>query len=84
MFEKEKECFSFQLIDMGNGSQVIDESIKTPMDALTPEMQMEYMEVDVQLAFMKMIQKKDRKEAERRRKRARNPLWRLACLCGIV
>lgn len=84
MFEKEKVCFSFRLIDMGNGSQVIDESIKTPMDALTPELQAEYMEVHEQLAFMKMIQKNDRRETERGRKLERNPLHRLACFCGLA
>ena len=67
MFEKEKVCSSFRLID-----------------ALTPEMQAEYMEVHEQLAFMKMIQKNDRRETERGRKLVRNPLHRLACLCGLA
>ena len=37
------------------GKQIIDPSIKTPMDALTPEMQIEYMEVDKQVTYSKII-----------------------------
>lgn len=76
--------FDFRLINMPGGTQVIDESIKTPMDALTPEMQIEYMEVHEQLAFIKRMRKKERMEELHKRKIARNPLYRLACACGIV
>lgn len=91
MFEKEIICFNFRLIDLPGDLQVIDEFIKTPIDALTPEMQMEYMEVHEQLTFVKKLQKKERMEEvrkrkveERNKKLARNPFYRLACLCGMV
>lgn len=84
MFEKEMVYFNFRIIDIGNGIQVIDESVKTPMDALTTEMQLEYMEVNEQLDFMKWIQEKERKKEARKRKSARNPLYRMAFLCGLV
>lgn len=91
MFKTEVVCFGFRIIDMEDGSQVIDESMKTPMDSLTPEMQADYMEVHEQLAFMECMRKKERRkmdrlqrEAERRRKLARNPLYRMACACGLV
>lgn len=91
MFKTEVVCFGFRIIDMEDGSQVIDGSMKTPMDSLTPEMQVEYMEVHEQLAFMERMRKKERREmdrlkmeAGRRRKLARNPLYRMACFCGLV
>lgn len=91
MFNKETVCFDFRLIDMGDGTQVIDKSVKTPVDALTPEMQVEYMEVHGQVAFMERMRKKERKEmdrlqreAERKRKLAKNPFYRIACFCGMV
>ena len=91
MFKTEVVCFGFRIIDMEDGSQVIDESMKTPMDSLTPEMQADYMEVHEQLAFMERMRKKERREMDRlkmevgrRRKLARNPLYRMACFCGLV
>lgn len=91
MFKTEVVCFGFRIIDMEDGSQVIDESMKTPMDSLTPEMQAEYMEVHEQLAFMERMRKKERREmdrlkmeAGRRRKLARNLFVRFACLCGLA
>lgn len=83
--------FDFRIIEMPGGEQIIDDTIKTPMDALTPEMQMEYKEVDEQLAFMDWMRRKERREkeeerreAERKQKLEKNPLWKLACFCGIV
>ena len=84
MFEKEIIYFNFRLIELPGGDQIIDDTIKTPMDALTPEMQMEYKEVDEQLAFMERMRKKEQREEARKQKITRNPLWRLACLCGFV
>lgn len=84
MFEKETVYFDFRIINIGNGTQVIDETIKTPVDALTPEMQVEYMEVHSQLAFMERMRKKEQREEERKRKIVRNPIYRMACLCGMV
>ena len=65
MFKTEVVCFGFRIIDMEDGSQVIDESMKTPMDSLTPEMQADYMEVHEQLAFMERMRKKERREMDR-------------------
>ena len=84
MFHGEMICFNFRILEQADGSQVINNKVKTPMDSLTPEMQMEYMEVEVQLAYMELLRERERKEAERKRKLARNPFWRLACLCGLV
>lgn len=76
--------FDFRIIDTGNGSQIIDSTLKTPVNALTLDQVMEYMEVDSQLAIADRVKRKDRREVERKRKLARNPLWKIACFCGIV
>ena len=75
--------FEFRIIDMADGNQIIDRNLKTPYIALTPLQMLEYMEIDEQLSLMERMEQKKRKEADRRRKIARNPLYRIACLCGL-
>ena len=76
--------FDFRLFNTPDGNQIIDRTLKTPYDSLTPLQMLEYMEIDNQLAFMERLEKKRKREAEKQRKQARNPLWKLACFCGIV
>lgn len=76
--------FDFRIIDQPDGTQIIDTSIKTPVDALTPEMQIEYMEVNKQVTFSELMRKRERREAERRQKITRKPLHKMACLCGLA
>ena len=75
--------FEFGIIDTADGNQIIDRQLKTPYNALTPSQMIEYMEIDRQLAYMERLEKKARAEADRRRKVARNPFYRLACMCGL-
>lgn len=76
--------FDFRIINTADGNQIIDKKLKTPYNSLTPAQMIEYMEMDNQLAIMDHIKRKDRREAERKRKLARNPLWRMACFCGLI
>lgn len=76
--------FDFRIIDTVDGNQVIDRNLKTPYSALTPVQMAEYAEMDNRFAYMDRVERKAREEAERKRKTARNPLYRLACLCGLV
>ena len=76
--------FDFRIIETPDGNQIIDTTLKSPYDSLTPFQMMEYMEIDNQLAFMERLEKKQKREAERQRKIARNPIWKLACICGIL
>ena len=76
--------FDFRIINLSDGNQIIDMSLKTPYSALTPIQMIEYMEIDVQLTIADGLKRKAQMESERRRNFARNPLYRLACLCGIV
>lgn len=76
--------FNFRIINTPDGNQVIDRALKTPYNALTPLQMVEYTEMDNRLEYMDRIERKARAEAEHKRKISRNPLRRLACLCGIV
>ena len=78
------KMFEFRIIDTADGNQIIDRQLKTPYNALTPLQMMEYMEMDAQLSLMDRMERKKRIEADRRRKIARNPLYRIACLCGLL
>ena len=66
--------FTFRIIDMGNGIQIIDTHLQTPYNSLTP----------VQMAIMDRIKKKERRAAEHRRRIARNPFLKLAYFCGLI
>lgn len=76
--------FNFRIINLPDGNQIIDPSLKTPYDALTPLQMVEYHEMDIQLSYMDRMKRKAREEAERKRKLARNPLFKLACLCRLI
>ena len=76
--------FGFRIIEMADGNQIIDTRITTPYSILTPVQMVEYMEVDSQLSLMVRMERKAKAEAEQRRKIARNPLYRIACICGLV
>ena len=76
--------FNFRIINTPDGNQIIDETLKTPYTALNPVQMVEYTEVDNNLAYMRRLERQKRREAERQRKMSRNPLWKLACMCGIV
>lgn len=75
--------FNFRIIETTDGNQIIDRNLKTPYNALTPLQMVDYMEVDSQLTFMDRVERKAREEAGRRRRIARNPFYRLACMCGL-
>ena len=75
--------FNFRIIDMADGNQIIDRHLKTPYNALTAVQMIEYVEMDAQLELMDRMKRKAMRQAERRRRIARNPLYRLALVCGL-
>lgn len=79
-----ENIFEFRIINLPDGTQIIDTTLKTPYDALTPLQMAEYIEMDVQIAIMERLERKAQREAERQRKLSRNPFYRMACLCGLV
>lgn len=60
-------CFNFRIIDIADGNQIIDRRLKTPYSALTPLQMVEYIEMDVQLAIMDMMERKAKEETGRKR-----------------
>jgi len=76
--------FEFRIINLPDGTQVIDTTLKTPYNALTAVQMVEYVGMDVQMAVMERMKKREQREREHMRKLARNPIYRLACFCGLV
>ncbi len=71
--------FDFRIIDTADGNQIIDRNLKTSYNALTPLQMVEYLEMDNRLAYMDRMERKARAEEERKRKIARNPIYKMAC-----
>lgn len=76
--------FNFRIINIPDGNQIIDHSLKTPYESLTPVQMEEYEEMDREISWIERQKRKEQKEAERRRKLAKNPFVRFICLCGLV
>lgn len=76
--------FNFRIISCADGTQVIDPSLKTPYSALTAVQMEEYLEIDAQIAIMKRMQRRAKREADRKMKREQNPLYKIACACGLL
>ena len=75
---------NFRIINTANGNQIIDRNLKTPYDALTPTQMMEYTELDNQMAFIDRMERKAKQKAEHMRKLAKNPLYKMACMVGLI
>ena len=78
------EYFNFRIVKSDDGTEIIDRNRITPMASLTPIALIEYKRTENDLYFMDRQKAKQRRLADRQRKIARNPIWKLACLCGIV
>lgn len=80
----EGNIFGFRIINLPDGTQIIDTTLETSYDALTPVQMVEYVEVDVQLAIMDSMRRIEQRRKERQQKISQNPLYKLACLCRLV
>lgn len=58
--------FNFRVINATDGTQIIDRNLKTPDEALTPIQMMEYIEIDNNLSYMDMLERKKRKEEQKK------------------
>ena len=76
--------FEFRLINLSDGNQIIDTTLKTPYGSLTPLQMEEYIEIDNQLAYMERMERKQTREAERQRKFTYRFMHKVACACGIL
>ena len=76
--------FDFRLINLPDGNQVIDTSLKTPYDSLTSVQMLEYIEVDSRLEHMRRMERKQQREAEHKQKLTYKFFHKVACMCGIM
>ena len=76
--------FDFRLINLPDGNQIIDTTLKTPYDSLTPVEMLEYMEVDNRLAYMERMEKKKQREEQQKQKFTYKIMHKVACMCGIM
>ena len=76
--------FNFRLINTSDGNQIIDTTLKTPYDSITPIEMVEYTEIDNRLEHMKRIERKQKREAERKQKFTYRFIHKFACICGIL
>lgn len=53
-----KAMFGFRIITCADGTEIIDRSLKTPYNALTPLQMVEYLEMDNRLAYMDRMERK--------------------------
>lgn len=74
--------FSFRIIICADGTEVIDRQRKTFYNQLTPDQMKEYIELDFQLELMDRLEQMVKEEDYRGK--LRNPIYRLACLCGMI
>ena len=80
----EKTMFNFRLINTPDGNQIIDTTLKTPYSSLTPLQMVEYIEMDNQLTYMERMERKQKREAEHKRKFTYRFMHKVACACGIM
>ena len=76
--------FNFRLINTPDGNQIIDTTLKTPYDSITPIEMIEYIEVDASISYMERLERKQKREAERKRKFTYKLFHKVACICGIM
>ena len=84
MQNTERTYFDFRIIHCANGTDLIDETLKTPYAALNPVQMVEYTEVDNNLAYMRRLERQKRRESERQRKFTYKLFHKVACACGIM
>lgn len=78
-----QNVFEFRIVNLSDDMQVIDRTLKTPYDALTPLQMEEYMQIDAQLDYMDRMKRRKNREI-RQRENSRGLLHKAACLFGLA
>lgn len=76
--------FNFRIINCSDGTQVIDPSLKTPYSALTPDQMEEYIKMDDQIAIIERLERKAKRESDRKRGIRKNLFYKAASVFGLV
>lgn len=58
--------FNFRIINTPDGNQIIDRTLKTPYEALTPVQMVEYTEMDNSFEFMDRMERKAKRKEEKK------------------
>lgn len=69
--------FNFRLINMPDGSQVIDSRLKTPINALTPSQMIEYRKMEIILYQSERLKRKQEGRQQRELKKNRSIFYKL-------
>lgn len=75
--------FDFRIIICSDGTEIIDKTLKTPYDSLTPVQLVEYTEMDLQLARMDKVERKVMEAEVHRRKLIKNLFYKIGCIIKI-
>lgn len=76
--------YNFRIIETADGNQVIDMTLKTPYESLTPLQMVEYEQMERHIAIMERMERRAKEQAKRQRKLSRNPFYRFACIVGLI
>ena len=76
--------FNFRLINTPDGNQVIDTTLKTPYNSITPIEMVEYKEVEDALYYEEIQKRKQRREEAHKQKLSYKLFHKVACMCGIM
>ena len=58
--------FEFRIINTPDGNQIIDRTLKTPYEALTPVQMVEYTEMDSRMSFMYRMERKEKRKEKKK------------------
>lgn len=72
--------FNFRIIEMSDGTQIIDHTLKTPYNALTTNQMLKYINMNEKFTRLDRIAKRKK----RMEKKMKNPLYKIAYFCGLV
>ena len=76
--------YNFRIIKCQDGSEIIDERLKPPLDTIDGVLAAEYQKVQDALDIIHKKEEKRQKEASAKQKKERNILFKIACLCGLI
>lgn len=77
-------CYDFRIIRCQDGSEIIDEKLKTSLDSIDGVLAAEYQKVQDALDIIHKKEEKKQKEASVKQKKEHNILFKIACLCGLI
>lgn len=78
------DMLNFRIITTAEGLEIIDRTLSTSSDLLNPFELMDYVALEDTLAFMDRKRRISRKRSRRKRKLARNPLYRVLGIIGLI